>query len=71
MILNYDPSDCLTPEEEAEIDARYLEDQEHEWLQSWADDFYSDEWAATINHTALSASDVQGAVRLSDEVRAA
>jgi len=42
--FNYDPSDCLTPEEEAELDARYLEEQEHEWLVSWAEDFHSDEW---------------------------
>lgn len=44
MILNYDPSDCLTPEEEAQIDARAAEQEVDDWLASWADDFHSDEW---------------------------
>ena len=46
MILNYDPSDCLTPEEEAAMDARADEQEVDDWLASWADDFHSDEWAA-------------------------
>lgn len=46
MILNYDPSDCLTPEQEAEIDAAYAEQEVDDWLRAWSDDFWSDEWLA-------------------------
>lgn len=35
---------CLTPEQEEEMDAAYREQEEHDWLASWADDFHSDEW---------------------------
>ena len=43
-MLNFDPTDCFTPEEEAAIDARYAEEQTDLWLASWSDDFNSDEW---------------------------
>lgn len=48
MTLNYDPSDCLTPEQEAEIDAAYAEEEVENWLASWSDDFNSDEWAEAL-----------------------
>jgi hypothetical protein len=53
MILNYDPSDCLTPEQEAEIDAAYAEEQVELWLAEWSADFHSDEWAAAAEQVAL------------------
>jgi hypothetical protein len=37
----------ITPEQEAETDARALEDATDEWLAAWSDDFNSDEWAAS------------------------
>lgn len=44
----YDPTDCLTPEEEAELEAEYREQEEHDWLVAWSDDFHSDEWLAAF-----------------------
>lgn len=49
MILNYDPSDCLTPEQEAEIDAAYAEEEIDRWLASWSDDFNSDGWLKALS----------------------
>lgn len=46
--FNYDPSDCLTPEQEAEIDAAYAEEEVELWLAEWSDDFNSDEWLAAV-----------------------
>ena len=48
MILNYDPSDCLTHEEEATFDAQADEAEVDDWLASWSDDFNSDEWLAAV-----------------------
>lgn len=44
----------ITPEQEAELEAAYREQEEHDWLASWADDFHSDEWlnAAITKATA-------------------
>ena len=36
--------DQYDTEEESERDARYLEEQNEEWLAAWSDDFNSDEW---------------------------
>lgn len=42
---------CLTPEQEAEMDAAYREQEEHDWLVSWSDDFNSDEWLEALRDT--------------------
>lgn len=34
----------ITPEEEAAQDAREEQRFVHEWLASWSEDFWSDEW---------------------------
>ena len=54
MILNYDPSDCLTPEQEAEIDRAYAEQEVDDWLAAWSDDFWSDEWLAATSQPTES-----------------
>jgi hypothetical protein len=56
-MLRFQTDDCLTPEEEAEIDARYLEEQEHEWLVSWAEDFHSDGWLSALSKALEPAGD--------------
>lgn len=52
MILNYDPSDCLTPEQEAILDAQADEQERDDWLSEWSADFHSDEWAAAAEQVA-------------------
>ncbi len=54
------PEYDITPEQEAEIDARYAERQVYDWLASWSDDFNSDEWlSAALPHVGMTGSDEQ------------
>jgi hypothetical protein len=47
-MIRFQTDDCLTPEEEAEIDARYAEQQVEEWLAAWSEDFWSDGWLGAL-----------------------
>lgn len=38
----------MTEDEEAEADARAAEQEWDDWLASWIEDFWSDEYAASI-----------------------
>lgn len=45
--MRHEPLD-LTPEDEAIFDAQADEQATDDWLASWSDDFWSDEWAETL-----------------------